>query len=186
MSWNAKRHCKRVEGCPGSLAKNRIDDQRVIARLLDGNVLFGIFGITSVECALRVALRIKRMKQRVPDALSLIHTNSHMPYRRHLRGRNNHHLTPRSRKDQPYYGDTPHNLLLMKVKRHDALHKECELRTWEEIIFLLARCVKKLRGMSFYLPADHVSPSSRRSKNRRHTTRYHSHARARNYSFSPG
>ncbi len=193
MSWKAERHSKRkirIEepGVPGRssrgpLTGHRIDDQKVISRLLDGAVLKSIFGLTSVERALRVAIRIKRLKQRTPDAPPVMHSSFYFRCRHGFGGRNKHHLTPRSRRDQPYSGDTPRNLLLIRVDRHDALHRECELRTWEEIIFLLLRCVQRMRGISLQKIIEHISPSSRRNKKRqRPTVRYHCHSR----SFSPG
>lgn len=183
MSCKAQRYNNR-RGCRGPLVKHKINDQQIVERFMKTDVLMRIFGLTSVEKALRVALRIKKAKQRTPAIFSQVHTNSNFECHRHLKGRNNHHLTPRSRKDQPYYGDTPHNLLLIKIKRHDALHEECEVRTWEEIIFLLARCVQKIRGISLKNIIDRVSPIPRRKKKHHHTARYRSHSRSR--SFGPG
>lgn len=183
MSWKAQRHSnQRV--CRGPLVRHQIDDQQIIKRFLETDAILRIFGLASVEKALRVALRIKRAKQRTPATLAEIHTDPNFRYSRHLKGRNNHHLTPRSRKDQPYYGNTPYNLLLIKVKRHDALHEECEVRTWEEIIFLLARCVQKIRGISLQNIIERVSPLPRRKKKHHHAARYRSHSRSR--SFGPG
>ena len=163
------------------LMRYRINDQRIISRFLEGTALWRIFGVTSVEYALNVALRVKRLKGRTPAALGFVYAGPIAKQRRHLQGRNNHHLTPRSRKDQPYYGNAPHNLLLIKIKRHDALHEECEVRTWEEIIFLLARCVQALRGMSLRSILDRASPRSRGKIKCRRAQRYHSHSYGRSF-----
>jgi hypothetical protein len=195
MSWKAQRHSKRKvslrepsfsgRGHRGPLVKHRFNDQQIIARLPKTDELFNVFGLRSPEQAFRVALRIKRAKQRTVDTISLVHADSHVSCRRRLTGRNNHHLTPKSRKDQPYFGDTPHNLLLIKVDRHDALHRVFESRTWEEIIFLLARCIKGVRTALLQNIIERAVPSGRKKKNRCNT-RYHSHSRCRSFSRSPG
>jgi hypothetical protein len=57
------------------------------------------------------------------------------------RGRNYHHLTPRSRGGR----DTKDNLLLTKTYRHQAWHILFDNRTLEEVIRLLIR-LSRLKG----------------------------------------
>lgn len=55
--------------------------------------------------------------------------------------RNKHHLTPKSRGGK----DSRDNMLLIKVKKHNLLHKIFGNRTWEEIIQVMIR-VAEMKG----------------------------------------
>lgn len=55
---------------------------------------------------------------------------------------NKHHLTPKSRKGQPYYGDSYKNLLYIHIESHEAWHKLFQNRTLEEVIELLQRLAR--------------------------------------------
>jgi len=182
MSWNAVRY----EKCHTSFRdrshannirskktiKLRADDQRMVTRLaMEANgvvegALGSIFGSSSITYALRVALRVKRAKCR--DAALPAFENSlvgdGIKARRHLRGRNIHHMTPKSRKGQLFSGNGTCNLLLMKVPRHDLLHKEFGVRTWEEIIILLSMCARIAWHASFGALIDSFSPAPPRGK----------------------
>ncbi len=57
--------------------------------------------------------------------------------RRHYRGRNRHHLVPRSKGGRNHVS----NLLLMHIDRHEAWHRLFKLMTVEEVIKLLQRCL---------------------------------------------
>lgn len=191
MSWNAVRYEKsqipsRVRRRAASIihpkrtAKLRADDQRMVTRLasetneaIEGGALEGIFGSSSVAYALRVALRIKRVKGRdttLPPWGNFSEGNT-VQARRRLRGRNIHHMTPKSRKGQVFFGNGIYNLLLLKVPRHDLLHKEFGVRTWEEIIILLARCAKMAWHASFGAMIDALVPELPYKKMRRRMER---------------
>jgi len=58
-----------------------------------------------------------------------------------FRGRNYHHLVPKSRGG----GYTAKNLLLMKIERHAMWHKLFGNRTLDEIIHLLIR-LERMKG----------------------------------------
>jgi hypothetical protein len=152
--------------------KLRADDQRMVMRLametnevVKDGALENIFGSSSVAYALRVAVRIKRVKGRdaaFPTWENFAEGKIHA--RRRLRGRNIHHMTPKSRKGQVFFGNGTCNLLLMKVPRHDLLHKEFGVRTWEEIIVLLSRCVRIAWHASFDTMIDLLVPALPRKK----------------------
>ena len=191
MSWKAIRYEKsrvpfrdrsRANGTVRSkkTEKLRADDQKMVTRLAEeaneavtGGALEGIFGSSSAAYALRVALRIKRMKRRDEELLSARESawGDKARKRRRFHGRNIHHLTPKSREGQLFSGSGTHNLLLMKVPRHDLLHKEFGVRTWEEIILLLTRCVKLAWNASLNTMIDSLVPAPPRKKMCRRTMR---------------
>ena len=188
MSWRAVRY-ERNRGSFKSrrqvnnnvrskrATKLRADDQQMVTRLtmeanevVSSGTLENIFGSSSAAYALRVAVRIKRAKRRNTALLTSgdFSEGAKIKARRHLRGRNIHHMTPKSRKGQLFSGDGTCNLLLMKVPRHDLLHKEFGVRTWEEIIVLLAQCVKIAWHVSFSEMIDsHIPPLPRKKMCRR-------------------
>jgi hypothetical protein len=170
----------------------RTEDQQLIARLveekdgvIEGSVLENIFGSFSPRYALQVALRVKRAKRRDPSLpppnlcdLAMPTNTSKLPRRRfrgkkkaarrRFLGRNRHHMTPRCRKEQLFSGNTRSNLLLIKISRHDFLHKEFGVRTWEEIIVLLARCANIACKLDFNTMTNrHISAATRRRSCRR-------------------
>gem|GEM_PF-2055295 len=69
------------------------------------------------------------------------HRKPHKDKRR-LRGRNKHHLTPKSRGGRA----TPNNLLLIEIEKHACWHKIFGLRTLREVIQLLERLDKIKQG----------------------------------------
>ena len=155
----------------------RVSTQQMIARILveasaatDVGSLEKVFGSASPERALRMALRIKHLKKREDDLFSGETVGIHAVFPGTLNGRksherrNVHHLTPKCRKDQPFSGNNIHNFLLMKVSRHDALHKEFGVRTWEEIIVLLSRCVATIRRMDFSHMVDLIQGAFKRTE----------------------
>lgn len=205
MSWSADRYEKSHKPFrrrrqaistirSKTTAKLRADDQRMVTRLametneaVEAGALESIFGSSSVAYALRVASRIKRAKGR--DATFPTGENSSegntIKSRRRLRGRNIHHMTPKSRKGQVFFGNSTCNLLLIKVPRHDLLHKEFGVRTWEEIIVLLARCVKIAWHASFGAMIDALVPELPRKNTCRRMLR-RSLRKLQLFSESPG
>jgi hypothetical protein len=185
MSWNAARYGKRemlsYDRYPSTKSVRhgrkatllRTDDQQMVTRLameMNGAVgdgaLENIFGSSSAAYALSVAMRIKRAKGRDVDLLSSngrAH-NDKATARRHLCGRNVHHMTPKSREGQLFSGNGKINLLLMKVSRHDFLHKEFGIRTWEEIIVLLSRCVNLAWRADFASMVKSIVPAFTRKR----------------------
>jgi hypothetical protein len=185
MSWSAERYGKRQRlshdrySLTGSVCRGRkttlqrTDDQQMVTRLamemnevIVGGALESIFGSSSAAYALSVALRIKRAKGRDATLLSSedCARSGKSKARRHLCGRNIHHMTPKSRKGQLFSGEAIHNLLLLKVPRHDILHKEFGIRTWEEIIVLLARCINIAWRADFAKMVDAVVPAPARNR----------------------
>ena len=190
MSWSAVRYRKTsVLFQDRRRAKNdirskgtmrlRADDQRVVMRLamevneaVEGGALESIFGSSSAAYVLRVMLRIKRAKGR--DAFPAWENFSEgnvIKARRHLRGRNIHHMTPKSREGQLFFGNGTSNLLLMRVPRHTLLHREFGVRTWEEIILLLSRCVRIAWHAGFGNMVDSLAPAPPPKKMCRRITR---------------
>lgn len=161
----------------------RIDSQQLASRLLmeangaiDEGALKSVFGSASPHRALRVMLRIKRLKQREEDLFRGEKVKPHILFPRRVKirehkkdkkERNVHHLTPESRKGQPFYGDNRHNFLLIKIFRHDALHKVFGVRTWEEIIVLLSRCVAAVHNLDISTMLDLVQHGFKRSDRRK-------------------
>jgi len=118
-----------------------IPDGELIEQFLTTDVLVRIFGSSSLRRVLRVLIRVKRAKKRTPETLGQMawhcrQGNDDPP------DRNYHHLTPRCRKKEPYRGDGWRNRLLIKKERHRVLHYECGVRTLEEIILILYRCLR--------------------------------------------
>jgi len=70
--------------------------------------------------------------------------------------RNVHHLTPKSRKGEPFFGNYRCNMLLIRVERHDALHSQFGTRTWEEIIVILSRCATAEQKQSFAMLVERI------------------------------
>jgi hypothetical protein len=183
-----KEDCRRRR----AVSLRRTEDQQLIERLLEekngvieDGVLESIFGSSSPHYALRVALRVKRAKRRdsslptssLSETVTVASTSksSHRRFsgkakkvRRRFPERNRHHMTPRCRKEQSFSGNTKSNLLLIKISRHDLLHKEFGVRTWEEIIVLLARCANIACKFDFNTMVDHrISAATRRRSCRR-------------------
>jgi len=188
VPFRNRRRANRDVHCKGA-SKVRADDQNMVTRLametnevVEGGVLESIFGSSSVAHALSVALRVKRAKGR--DATVSTWENSfkgsNIKSRRRLRGRNIHHMTPKSRKGQAFFGNGKCNLLLLKVSRHDLLHKEFGVRTWEEIIILLSRCVRIAWHASFGAMIDALVPAPPRNRMHRRMVRRALH----NFQFS--
>jgi len=154
ISWNARRfqkcfvrlrrrrHAYRIIGLRRSIS-HRTDDQMLVEHLLTTDALVDVFGVRSVDQALRLSMRVQRAKRRAPPAP--------LSKARHP-GRNRHHLTPRCRKGEPYHGNTQQNLLVTKISRHVALHRAFDTRTWEEIVYLLMRCKRMLAIMTLHDP----------------------------------
>lgn len=185
-SWRAsqcrkgrfQRRCSsnRVHNRRKPTASLRADSQQLVAQLLlesngavDVGALERIFGSASPEHILRLLLRVKLLKGRDEALFSAeqVEMWTLFPKRLKEKGRNVHHLTPRCRKDQPFFGDNRHNFLLMKVSRHDALHEVFGVRTWEEIIVLLSRCVAEIRQMNFDIMIDLIQRAFRKSGRRK-------------------
>ena len=185
MSWSSSHYRKRCSRRRHSSSRThnqrratssyRTDDQKLVARLLleangaaEIGALESVFGSSAPDHALRVMLRIKKIKGRDERAMSLRdEPDVQVKYRRRLRERNIHHLTPKSRKGQPFFGNNPRNVLLMRISRHDALHDEFGVRTWEEIIALLSRCVAACRRMDFDAMIDLVQNAFKRRARRK-------------------
>ncbi len=126
---------------------------------LQSNALQRIFGTSLPARALRIAIRIKRAIRRDP----------HVPLGRVIRpsvisgkrmrwkyidgkfqpDRNVHHLTPKSRKGELFFGNYRCNMILMKIERHTALHDEFGMRTWEEIIMIISQYVAMEQAGNF-------------------------------------
>lgn len=158
-----QRKDRSSDGGPRRTASYWTNDERAIEHLLtEKNKLETIFGSASPARALQVALRVKRAKGR-HDALSSEALRTPAACRdltdRPGKERNYHHLTPRLREGQPFYGESSHNKILIKVVRHDALHAEFGRRTLEEIIRLLTLCAEVERQFL----ADRVAGSARRT-----------------------
>ncbi len=135
-----------------------------------------IFGSASPHRALRIMLRIKRLKQREKRLFVDKKVNHSILFPRRLRvrdrkkdqkRRNVHHLTPESREGQPFYGENRHNFLLMKIPRHDALHKTFGVRTLEEIIVLLSRCIRAVHDLDISAMLGLVQRGFKRADRRR-------------------
>lgn len=58
-----------------------------------------------------------------------------LAHRKHLSGRNRHHLIPRSRGGT----NSDRNMLLMDIEKHELWHQLWGTRTIEEILALLSR-----------------------------------------------
>lgn len=65
-------------------------------------------------------------------------------WRKHLRDRNWHHLTPQSRMGD----DSKQNMLLIDIEKHAAWHKLWGTKTAEEVLDLLTRVVRAKRNQS--------------------------------------
>jgi len=128
-------------------------------RPLRKDVLIQIFGSPSAEYALAVCLRLQRMKGRTnPQAVPI-------PFnRKRCRGRNYHHMTPRFRRGELYYGTTQGNMLLIWIPRHEAWHDAFLLQTFEETIAMLRSCIRNQREHIFIMEtflALHVAQRAR-------------------------
>jgi hypothetical protein len=123
--------------------------RRVKSRMpqaLRKDALMRVFDHPSLSHALDVCLRLQRMKERTAQR------TASPPFVRHqCSGRNYHHLTPRSRHGEAYYGTNRRNMLLIRVSRHKAWHDVFELQTLEETIALLMACVAGRDGTYFVL-----------------------------------
>jgi hypothetical protein len=58
---------------------------------------------------------------------------------------NRHHLTPRSRNDQPFHGNHQQNILHIDVEKHEKWHALWGTRTLEEVLALLSRLARAKR-----------------------------------------
>ena len=147
MSWGAFRYNKKASR-PGFLhRRNRKDRSGRTVKVREDHStpaaqeesLSEIFGLASVHHALKVCMRIQRMKYR--------HWQEALPFEKSFSkkkgmGRNYHHLTPRCRRTGPHHGEGWRNLLLMRINRHVAWHKLFGIRTLEEVIHALKLCSK--------------------------------------------
>lgn len=153
MSWNAWRyqrgHIHEESASVGENTAHRTNDRALMMRILTTDNIAKVFGSPSVEYAHRVALRVKSAKKRDPGNMPTMGEKCRVFLRRRLSKRNNHHLSPRCRPDDAYHGTKPYNILLMKIERHNELHKEFGVRTWEEIIFVLWRCRTQITAIDF-------------------------------------
>lgn len=181
----------------GNTHRDQRDHQGFIDHLLkkatdspEQNPFQRIFGVSSPIKALRIALRVKRMKRRDPAAPREQFVNPAKVFPRsvreapqHLkcrcsqkctcvqsRKRNVHHLTPESRKTEPFHGDHRCNILLIRECRHKVLHDEFDMqtcvRTWEEIITILARCADLDQRSMFAMFVEHFQKTLRLPKRR--------------------
>ncbi len=126
---------------------------------LQGDALQRIFGTSLPARALRIAIRIKRAIRRDPRVPlgKAIHPSVISEKRMHWKyidgkfqpDRNVHHLTPKSRKGELFFGNYRCNMILMKVERHNALHDEFGVRTWEEIIMVISRYAAMEQAVNF-------------------------------------
>ena len=191
MGWKTAHHQgKRFTHCSSDKFYNQkrrssreANNQQLVTRLLmeahgavEVGVLENVFGLASPNDALMVAIRIKQLKKREEALFSGKKVGVHALFPKRLRIRENkkdkkvrnvHHLTPRCREDGPFHGNNRHNFLLMKVDRHDALHEAFGVRTWEEIIRILSRCVDAVRRMDFNAAIDLVQKAFKRSNRRK-------------------
>ena len=192
MSWKTAYHQRKCfeRRCSSSKFYNQerrssrdTNNQQLVTRLLvetngmvDGGVLENVFGLASPHDALRVALRIKKLKKREEAFFSNEQIGVHTLFPRRLRVRQQkkdkkwrdvHHLTPQCREDRPFYGNNRHNFLLIKIARHKALHEAFGVRTWEEIIVILSRCVAAVRNLDFNAAIDLVQRAFNRSQRRK-------------------
>ena len=163
------------------MPSRRSDGQKLVERLLseanrgvDTGTLRDVFGSTSPEHVLRVMLRIKHLKKRDKERFSDERVEMYTIFPKRLKEhrdeekrKNVHHLTPQCRKDQPFHGNNRHNFLLMRISRHDALHKAFGVKTWEEIIILLSRCAIAARNMDFNTMIDLIVRSFKKSDRRK-------------------
>lgn len=136
MSWTAWRYQKKTV----RLQKRRFREERGRRRLFllpvidQREALMQVFGTASLERALQICLRIQRIKCRLGSP-----SPEGRFRRKHIRGRNYHHLTPRFRRGAPYHGNTWQNLLHIRMERHEAWHHYFGLLTLEEVIAVLVR-----------------------------------------------
>lgn len=114
----------------------------------------GIFGTPSLRATLVLLVRLQRAKRihgtgtaklYWPAVASLRPQEDVLPNRRY------HHLTSPCRKGMPYAGDDAANLLLIKKRRHSALHRCFGSRTLEEIILVLLWLDKVGRSLCGFL-----------------------------------
>ena len=147
MSWRAFRfHKKAARLCALRRGSHKYRSGRTSKEGIYRQVpvvpeesLVKVFGSLSVHHALRVCVRIQRMKARAGEGKNLRGAGFS---RKRVEDRNYHHLTPRCRRGQPHHGDGWYNLLLIRVNRHVAWHKVFGVRTLEEVIAALLICVK--------------------------------------------
>jgi hypothetical protein len=140
MSWQASRYRKSLMG---SRRRGFHEVGRHASRSLPKKGLAQVFDSGSVERALAICLRLQRMKRRT-------HGDGRIPFRpRRCSGRNYHHLTPQSRRNQPYHGTESRNMVLIHIPRHEAWHALFKLQTLEETIALLMACITESRECYF-------------------------------------
>lgn len=182
--FGKRRHAWKGNGNDnGTTGRSRyVENQKIVGRLLkkaaEGahvNPFRKIFGTMSPQRALSIAFRIKRLKKRDPDIPMGAPIKPSRAFPKEVRivppklkcGRhkkcgckwglrkNVHHLTPQKREGERYFGNFRCNFLLMRISRHESFHKEFGVRTWEEVIVILARCVNIDQQEHFDLLVDH-------------------------------
>lgn len=136
MSWGAYRF--RKDFTKSSRAARLRNVERSKPKLLSSDGLVDVFRTSSAGHALVVCRRLQRMKRRSKECS---HSVPRLR-RKHFEDRNYHHLTPKSRPGEPYYGNDSRNMCLIRRPRHAAWHKLFGLQTLEETIRMLLTCMK--------------------------------------------
>jgi len=145
MSWNARRYQHRLIRHEHQRSK-RLEERR--GRYRPASADHGrfpretnlglVFHQPSVEHALKVCLRLRRMKGRLEEPPDLSLEPFPRAKRHRLARRSYHHLTPKCRRSEPFYGDIRANILLFKLRRHVSWHSKLfGTKTLEEVIGLL-------------------------------------------------
>lgn len=145
MSWGALRYQSITRICRRSARREAHAQEGDPGRynVLRSEVLTNIFGSPRLDHALHLLRRLRSMKGRYPGARQPTGEFS----RRHLNGRNWHHLTPQFRKGVSYHGGGSRNLMLIRISRHEVWHKIFGLMTLEEVIEFLERCRELKAGI---------------------------------------
>lgn len=151
MSWSAMRYQGKVTR-PGigrkgnrrrrSVRASKCGRRQSLTTFIEPESLSQIFGANSIHRILRICLRLQRMKSR-----NISGGKPKKFQRKHVAGRDYHHLTPRCRKGESYYGEGWRNLLLIRRSRHAAWHKVFGVRTLEEVITVLTLCANLDLGL---------------------------------------
>jgi hypothetical protein len=148
MSWSAIRYRKVLFRGEQQLSRSESNARRKFLRLCDRKTLEFrfprpeelslIFGEPSIERAIRICMRLRALKLRTAERGA----PKEFPHfrRRRFRGRNYHHLTPRTRRTERYHNAHPHqNLLLIRIDKHVTWHRVFGVMTLEEVISFLVQ-----------------------------------------------
>ena len=145
MSWNADRF---RQECNEDDAKRERRARREKLTLIsaghyyESKGLESVFRTASLEHALMVLLRLKRMKRRFQGA------PCPPPFAERKReGYNYHHLTPQCKRRVAYHGGGSRNMLYIRISRHVSWHQVFGVLTLEEIILILAGCYRVARDL---------------------------------------